>query len=102
MDDRKSWELLYIVIDSLGVMIFAQLFGIMLPKRWWRGDPYMFGTAFMKLALTLFFLWLLFSDMVGIFDITGLEWLSDFPIRGLGLRLILLVPGAFLLAKFVR
>lgn len=90
------------ILDVFGAAVFGQLFFIMLPRRWWREDAYLFCAALIKLALAAVFFWLLLTDLASLSDAPWFGWLAEFPTRGLGLRLLLIVPGACLLQRILR
>ena len=101
----EAWRISFCLLDLLGVVVFGQLFLIMVPHTRWRaGDKYLLATALIKAALTVFFLWLLITDLAALFDwdLFGLWWVAWFPTRGLMLRAILIVPGVALLLKLVK
>lgn len=101
--DTHLWQLVLILLDLTGVLIFLQLFLFMLPRtKRWRGDPLIMGSAFMKLALCIMFLWLLLADIMAVFDMPNFIWLNAFPTRSLGLRLILILPGGAFWIRFIR
>jgi hypothetical protein len=100
---RKVWELIFLLLDTVGVIIFVELFVIILPSwRNWKKERLMFASAIMKLALALFFAWLFLVDIAALLNIKEIQWLAEFPTRGIGLRLIVLIPGLGLFFRVVR
>lgn len=104
MTERMTWEAAFVLIDWAGFLVFSLLTYKLCPNRWWRGewgehDASLFGVVLLAASLAVVFLWLFVADIVALWDIVHLDWVSAFPWRGLFLRLIMLTPGIGLLLK---
>ena len=98
---QQIYEVVYISLDLIGIGTFGWLF-LMLRPRPWSWNKFELAFALMKLALVVFFAWLLVADLATHLDIESWQWLSQYPARGLGLRLILLLPGVFLITRLTK
>lgn len=101
MDMTQVWEVVYLLLDVLGVVAFSLLFLFMLPKTKTM-DSALMAMALIKAGAMAMFFWLFLIDLAAHLNIPALEWLSLIPYRGIGLRVLLLIPGWLAVYRFIR
>lgn len=99
--ENNLWYLIYLLLDIFGFSIFTMLFWLFKPRTF-ASKYYIAAIAMLKLGCAGVFFWLLLADLGIVLQIKWLLWLGQFPTRGVGIRLLLLMPGLGLLYGFKR
>ena len=99
---QEVWEVVYIIMDVAGILLYGGISWVMIPKdrrEWSSGVARM---AALKVCILGIFIWLFLFDL-GIH--LNVQFLKDHfgmvPVRGLGLRALLIVPGLIISQGFI-
>lgn len=94
---RVAWEFTFVLVDQAGFLLFGFVTYVLSPKsraNWKMENSDRIALATLTGSIGIVFFWLFLADIDAHMDIGGLlDWISEFPGRGIGLRVLLFFGG---------